>query len=112
MRSRIITGVHCLAVGTAIAALAAGCRVNTSDVGANFETDCDEFGQGGDAVRTANIDGNVKAYVAAAADLKLLGESIRGDVKGACINIARDLGEADRWSADDSDDAISNGGKT
>jgi hypothetical protein len=33
-------------------------------------------------------------------------------VKGACINIARDLGETDRWSSDNSDDAISNAGKT
>ena len=40
------------------------------------------------------------------------GDAIRGDVKGACINIARDLGETDRWSTDDSDDAISNGGTT
>ena len=112
MRSRNFTAVRCLAVGTAVVALAAGCRVNTTDIKENFETECGEFGQGGDAVQTANIDGNVKAYVAAAADLKLLGDGIRGDVKGACINIAKDLGEADRWSGDDSDDAISNAGKT
>jgi hypothetical protein len=112
MRSKAFTAVHCLAVCTAVAAFSAGCRVNTTDIEENFETECGEFGQGGDAVQTANIDGNVKAYVAAAADLKILGDGIRGDVKGACINIARDLGEADRWSTDDSDDAISNGAKT
>jgi hypothetical protein len=42
----------------------------------------------------------------------VLGDSIRGDVKAACINICRDLGEADRWSADTSDDSISNAAKT
>jgi len=101
-----------LAVGCSAAILALGCRVNTTDVEENFETECGEFGQGSEAVGTANIDGNIKAYVAASADLSVLGSGIRGDVKAACINICKDLGEADRWSTDDSDDAISNSNKT
>jgi hypothetical protein len=91
---------------------AGGCRVNTTDIEENFETECGEFKHGGDAVATANIDGNVKAYVAAAADLRLLGDGIRGDVKAACINICRDLGEEDRWSDDPSDGSIANAEKT
>lgn len=112
MRSRIITAVHCLLVGSAVALLASGCRVNTEDPEKNFETDCDEFGRGSDAVASASLDKNVKAYVVAVADLRSLGATIRGDVKAACVNICRDLGEEDRWSSDNSDDSISNAAKT
>ncbi len=102
----------CSAVVAVVVALSAACQVNTKDVGANFDTDCPEFNLGGEAIAGAAIDTKVKAFVSAAADLKVLGDGIRGDAKAACVNICKDLGEADRWSADDSDDAISNGGKT
>jgi hypothetical protein len=112
MRSRIVSTAFCLTLGTAVTAFAGGCRLNTTDIEENFETECGELGQGSAAVATANIDGNVKAYVSAVSELKVLGEGIRGDVKAACINIATDLGEADRWSNDDGDGAISNAEKT
>ncbi|HMJ51718.1 MAG TPA: hypothetical protein VK540_06560 [Polyangiaceae bacterium] len=73
---------------------------------------CNEFEAGGDAVGSLSIDGKVKAFAQAAAELKQVGDGIKADVKLACVNIAKDLGETDRWSADNADTAISNSGKT
>ena len=73
---------------------------------------CDEFQAGGEAVGTLKIDAKVKAFAQASAELKQVGDGIKADVKLACINIAKDLGEEDRWSADDADSALSNSGKT
>ena len=73
---------------------------------------CDEFQAGADAVGTLNIDGKVKAFALASAELKQVGDGMKADVKLACINIAKDLGEADRWSDDDADSPLSNSGKT
>jgi len=73
---------------------------------------CDEFQSGGQAVATLEIDAKVKAFAQATAELRDLGNGIKADVKLACINMAKDLGEADRWSGDDTDDALSNAGKT
>jgi hypothetical protein len=73
---------------------------------------CDEFQAGGQAVATLEIDAKVKAFAQATAELRDLGNGIKADVKLACINIAKDLGETDRWSGDDADDALSNSGKT
>jgi hypothetical protein len=73
---------------------------------------CDEFALGGTAVAQLNMNAKVKAFVQASSELKVVGDGIKADVKLACINIAKDLGETDRWSDDDSDGATSNGEKT
>jgi hypothetical protein len=73
---------------------------------------CDEFQSGGQAVAALDIDAKVKAFAQATSDLRDLGKGIKADVKLACINIAKDLGETDRWSSDDADSALSNSGKT
>ncbi len=73
---------------------------------------CDEFQAGGQAVATLDINAKVKAFAQATAELRDVGNGIQSDVKVACINIAKDLGETDRWSNDDTDGALSNSGKT
>src|SRR5258706_3878990 len=73
---------------------------------------CDEFQSGGQAVATLDIDAKVKAFAQASSELKVVGDGIKADVKSACINIAKDLGETDRWSGDDADSALSNADKT
>src|SRR5678815_1580599 len=73
---------------------------------------CDEFQAGGQAVASLEIDAKVKAFTQASAELRDVGNGIKADVKLACINIAKDLGETDRWSGDDSDSSLSNGDKT
>lgn len=75
-------------------------------------TGCDEFQSGGDAIATLDIDVKVKAFAQASAELKTLGDGIKADVKTACVNIAKDLGETDTWSADTDDSSLSNAGKT
>jgi hypothetical protein len=73
---------------------------------------CDEFQSGDQAVATLDIDAKVKAFAQASLELRNLGNGIKADVKLACINMARDLGETDRWSDDDADSALSNADKT
>src|SRR5216683_5414192 len=73
---------------------------------------CDEFQAGGQAVTTLDIDAKVKAFAQASAELRDVSNGIKADVKLACINIAKDLGETDRWSGDDADSALSNADKT
>jgi hypothetical protein len=72
---------------------------------------CDEF-QSGESVASLQIDGKVKAFAQASAELRDLGNTIKADVKGACINVAKDLGETDRWSGNDDDSMLSNADKT
>src|SRR5258708_10997108 len=69
---------------------------------------CDEFQAGGQAVAGLGIDTKVKAFAQASAELRDLGNGIKADVKVACVNIAKDLGETDRWSAHDPANPISN----
>jgi hypothetical protein len=73
---------------------------------------CDEFQSGGQAVAELNIDTKVRAFAQASSELRDLGNGIKADVKLACVNIAKDLGETDRWSGDDADSALSNADKT
>jgi hypothetical protein len=73
---------------------------------------CDEFQAGGQAVGALDINVKVKAFAQASAELRDLGNGIKTDVKVACVNIAKDLGETDTWSADNADSSISNSGKT
>jgi len=73
---------------------------------------CDEFSAGGDAVANLDLDVNVKAFAQASSELKVVTDGIRMDVKQACVNIAKDLGETDRWSDKDDDASISNSQKT
>jgi hypothetical protein len=73
---------------------------------------CDEFQSGGQAVASLDISAKVKAFAQASSELKVLGEGIKAEVKLACVNIATDLGETDRWSADTADSALSNGDKS
>ncbi len=73
---------------------------------------CDEFSAGGDAVANLNVDVKVKAFAQASSELKIVTDGIRLDVKQACVNIAKDLGETDRWSDKDDDASISNSQKT
>src|SRR5262249_14591536 len=72
---------------------------------------CDEIAAGSAEVDSLNLNGNVKAFAQATTELKSISDGVRADVKLACIHIATDLGETDRWSGDDSDDSISNGQK-
>ena len=67
---------------------------------------CDEFQAGAQAVATLEVDAKVKAFLQASAELREVSNGIKADVKLACINIATDLGEADRWSGGDSDSAL------
>src|SRR6266700_413964 len=69
---------------------------------------CDEFQAGGQAVASLDIDARVKAFAQASSELRDVSNGIKADVKLACIKIAKDLGETDRWSGDDSDGALSN----
>ena len=73
---------------------------------------CDEFESGGQAVATLEINASVKAFAQASSELREIGRGIKAEVKLACINVAKDLGETDRWSGDDADSSLSNEGKT
>jgi len=73
---------------------------------------CDEFQAGAQAVAKLDVDAKVKAFLQASAELKEVSNGIKADLKLACINIATDLGETDRWSGDNSDSALTNGDKT
>src|SRR5260370_602416 len=68
---------------------------------------CDEFQAGGQAIATLDVDAKVKDFAQASSDLQVVGNTIKAAVKVACVNIAKDLGETDSWSADSSDGAIS-----
>jgi hypothetical protein len=109
MRTIITSGLRVLLVLAAIP-VSAGCGIKNDIEEATGG--CDEFNGGSEAVGSLDVDVKVKAFTQASAELKSVGESIKADVKKACIQIATDLGESDRWSGDDSDDAISNSGKT
>ena len=64
---------------------------------------CDEFAAGSEQVAKLDVDVKVKAFAQASSELREVGDSIKADVKGACVAIAKDLGEADVWSSDDHD---------
>ena len=69
---------------------------------------CDEFQTGGQAVATLEIDGKVKAFAQASADAQGRGQRHQREVKLACINIAKDLGETDRGPATIADSSLTN----
>ena len=109
MRTTIVTSLRCLVVLAAIPVVG-GCAVK-NDIQA-AASGCDEFADGGVGVSALNVDGKVKAFAEASAELKSIGEAMRSDIKAACVHMATDLGETDRWTADDSDDSISNDKKS
>lgn len=76
------------------------------------ETKCDEFTNGGTELAGLDVNANVKAFSVASAELRAVSDSLKVDVKAACVKIAVDLGEADRWSNDASDTSVSNPEKT
>jgi hypothetical protein len=104
--SSVLTWVTLVAAVPAMSACALADNLEQAASG------CDEFQAGGDAVGSLDIDVKVKAFARASADLKQVGDGIKADVKLACINIAKDLGETDRWSDDSADSAIANSGKS
>src|SRR5262252_698420 len=108
MRTRMISNSLSLIALAAIPALAS-CALKHDLQEAT--SGCDEFAAGGAAVEKLNVSSNVKAFAEASTELKSITDSVKSDVKLACIHIATDLGETDRWSGDDSDDAISNSQK-
>ena len=73
---------------------------------------CDEFAAGSEQVAKLDVDVKVKAFAQASSELREVGDSIEADVKGACVAIAKDLGETDVWSSDDGDSSIANAQKT
>src|SRR3954462_13355895 len=109
MRLRISSILPCIMVLAAVPVLGNCALKNDMQKAASG---CDEFQAGSQAVSTLSIDAKVKAFAQASAELKEIGTDIKGQVKVACINIAKDLGETDRWSSNDADDALSNSGKT
>ncbi len=108
MKTRAIAVLPCL-LGLALIPVMS-CAV-TNDVN-QATSGCDEFTTGGSAVGNLNLNATVKAFTQASSDLKIIGDGMRGDIKTACINIAKDLGEQDQWSGDDSDSSIANDQKT
>ena len=84
-----------------------GCVATNSDLG-GAGGGCAELSQ---ATIDSNlkVDGNVKVFMQASADLRDIGKKVKVDVKTACVHIAGDLGGTDTWTAlGDTDDAISN----
>ena len=109
MRTRLIEALPWIMILGAAPAMM-DCAIKNDAQGAL--SGCDEFSGGGEAVAKLDVDVKVKAFVEASAELQAVGESIKADVKLACVNMAKDLGETDTWSDDDSDTAISNDQKT
>jgi hypothetical protein len=97
-------------MGVAAMPMLSSCALKNDIQGA--ASGCDEFQAGGQAVGSLEIDAKVKAFAQASSELRDVSNGIKADVKLACINIAKDLGETDRWSGDDSDGALSNADKT
>ena len=84
-----------------------GCVALDSDLGDAVEG-CPELS-------TTTIDGNlqvdadVRAFMQASADFRVIGEETMARVKTACVGIATDLDAPDTWSAlGDGNDSISN----
>ncbi len=104
MRFRLKTSLVCW--GAVLVPLI-GCISSDSDLG-DAGDECVEL-KGDTVPKDAAIDETVKVFMQASADLRFIGQSLRGPVKDACANIAHDLGAEDTWSAfGDSDDAIHN----
>jgi hypothetical protein len=94
--------------GTAIAS----CISTTSGVG-EATHGCPEFQVGSTVDASVKVDGRVRAFMQASADLGAVAARVKPAVRAACVGIAGDLGAQDTWSAlGDSDDAISNNNGT
>jgi len=109
MRLKTISALPWIIVVTAIPVMSSCALKNDVQAAASG---CDEFQSGGQAVAALDIDTKVKAFAQASSELTEVGNGIKADVKLACVNIAVDLGETDRWSNDDADSALSNADKT
>jgi hypothetical protein len=110
MRKRVLSTLRYSGAFVAILASASSCGVK-DDIQQATEG-CSEFDSGDTAVASLDVNAKVKAFAQASVELKQVSESIKGDVKAACVKIAVDLGERDTWSAESSDDSISNSSKT
>jgi hypothetical protein len=70
---------------------------------------CDEIKEGPEAAAGLDIDGNVKAFAQASAELEAVAINIKQEVKASCVDICNRLQVPDTWSAHGDDDAsISN----
>src|SRR5258708_32790760 len=105
MRMKNISALPWFIVLTAVPMLSSCAIKNDIQAAASG---CDEFQAGGQAVAGLGIDVKVKAFAQASAELRDLGNGRKADVKLACVNIAEDLRETDRWSGDDAENTISN----
>lgn len=88
-----------------------GCVAADSSLGGAGQG-CEELSQ---ATIDSNlqVDGNVKVFMQASADLRAVGAKVKVDVKKSCVAIATDLGATDTWTAlGDGDDAIANANGT
>jgi hypothetical protein len=106
MRTKILSTLRWSGVFALVLASAASCGVK-DDIEQATES-CDEVENGASAAANLNVNAKVKAFAQASAELKEVSQSIRADVKAACVAIAVDLGETDVWSNDSGDDSISN----
>jgi hypothetical protein len=60
-----------------------------------------------------DVDPTVRVFMQASVDLRAIGRTTKIATKTACVNIAKDLGAPDSWSAiGDGDDSISNSSGT
>jgi hypothetical protein len=74
---------------------------------------CDELNGGAQAVASLNLDAKVGAFVQATADLQAVANSMKTDVKAACVHMATQLGATDTWTAlGSSDNSIANSNHT
>lgn len=102
-----------------VAPLFVNCTIKTDSDGTvdipgvgDVETKCDEFTNGGTELAGLDVNAKVKAFSVASAELRAVSDSLKVDVKAACVKIAVDLGETDRWTNDPEDTSVSNPEKT
>src|SRR6516165_8793939 len=91
-----------LAAGiVAIAASSGGCSAasNAANTVAGAAAGCDEFSGGASSIASLSIDGDTKAFMTAAFNLKTVAGSLETSVLNACIAIDKDLNVTDTWTA-------------
>jgi hypothetical protein len=93
---RYVPGVVLAGAIAAVALANGGCSAANTLAGA--AQGCNEF-PGSVASLQAQLDGNTQAFVSASADLKAVVDGIETAVLTSCMNIDKDLGVTDTWTA-------------